>query len=264
MKNINIVTDASSGIGYALCCHLAQSNKAVIAIARREDRLKALKNEHPKLISTIVADLATQAGRDKVVKVVSVAGQVLGLVNNAATNEPISRLEKLSLERWQQQVAINLDAPIFLTQALLPFLNSGAKVLNLTSGAANFVIDGVAGYAMTKAALSVFTKYLSAELSSRNILVTAAHPGIVKTEMVDVLAQHNDASLGASKAHKEFEEEGKFLDVNLSAKFLCWLLLDADSELYTGDCIGIYNKEYQPLWHNEEIASPYPSGVESP
>ena len=134
----------------------------------------------------------------------------------------------------------------------------------MTTGTTSFVVSGVAGYAMTKAAVNVFTKYLSDELQSRNILVTAAHPGIVKTGLIESIKQHPDSSLGIYKVQEQFERSDKYLDVNLSAKFLRWLLLDADNSLYTGDIIGIYNKNYQLLWHSELIPSPYPDNVKPP
>ncbi len=112
-----IVTGASSGIGYALCSHLAKQNKVVIAIARRQDLLNVLKNEYPALITTITADIATSVGREKVVEQVSRAGQIVGLINNAATNEPVSLLENITAAQWQKQIEINLNAPLFLTQA---------------------------------------------------------------------------------------------------------------------------------------------------
>lgn len=156
-----------------------------------------------------------------------------------------------------------MDTPVFLTQSLIPLLKDG-RIINLTTETINFVVSGVAGYAMTKAAINVFTKYLSEELRHKKILVMAAHPGIVKTGLVESIIRHNDSSLGISKAQQQFEKENKYLDANLSAKFLCWLLLEAADELYTGDIIGIYNKKYQSLWHDEVIQSPYPDNVAPP
>ncbi len=254
MGNFYVITGASSGIGYALCCHLASRNKHVIAVARRGANLTTLQNEYPKLIKIVQADLATGAGRDKVTKEVWSLGTIQGLVNNAASNEPISLLQNISLESWRQQLEINVTAPIFLTQGLLPFLKGG-RIINLTTGTTRFIVSGIASYAMTKAAINIFSKYLSDELRTKNILVTAAHPGVVKTAMANNIDTFKHASLF---------QENKYLDVNICAKFLCWLLLDADDELYTGDVIGIYNQKYQPLWHDEILPSPYPDEIEAP
>ena len=76
----------------------------------------------------------------------------------------------------------------------MPFFKKDGRIINLTTGTTSFVVSGVAGYAMTKAAVNVFTKYLSDELQSRNILVTAAHPGIVKTGLIESIKQHTDSS----------------------------------------------------------------------
>ena len=263
MKQVYVITGASSGIGFALCRYLAQHDKQVVAIARRRAQLDMLKDEFPKLITVISADLAVQGDRNKVIQQLSSVERILGLVNNAATNDPIALVEDFPLEEWHRQIAINVDAPIFLTKGLLPFLKNG-RIINITTGTTNFVVSGVVGYAMTKAAINVFSKYLSAELQSEKILVAAAHPGIVKTGLIESIISHNDPSLGISKAQKHFEQDEKYLDANISAKFIGWLLLDAADELYTGDIIGIYNQKYQPLWHDKLIDSPYPSHIAPP
>ncbi len=164
-----------------------------------------------------------------------------GLVNNAAITGQVDYLENLSLEKWHQQCAINLDAPIFLTQNLIPNLKNGGRIINITTGTTNFVLSGIAGYAITKRHLICFTKYLSAELQVKNIFVTAAHPGIVDTELAKDVPTHPDKNLGIVQAQKKLKAEQKYIDVEISAKFLAWLLLEADSHLYTGDIIGIYN-----------------------
>ncbi|MDF1759778.1 MAG: SDR family NAD(P)-dependent oxidoreductase [Coxiellaceae bacterium] len=261
-----VVTGASSGIGYALCRHLAKNDKQIIAVARNERRLRELQNANPKNIHTCAADLATQKGRDQAVEFIESKGGVLGLVNCAGTIDPISLLKNLNIDAWHQQLAINIDAPIFLTNALLSSLVKGCRIINLTTGTTKFALSGIAGYAMTKAALNVYTKYLSDELHDLGIFVTAAHPGIVETNLntIDAATQEAEPDLNIFKIQNQMAEDNKYLDVNLSAKFLCWLLSEADNEIYTGDIIGVYNKKYQPLWHDSEIPSPYPEGVEPP
>lgn len=254
MSDYYVITGASSGIGYALCCHLASHNKHVIAVARRDEYLQSLQNKFLSLITIIQADLATQTGRDAVTKKVGSIRNIKGIVNNAASNDPISLLQHISINDWHQQIAINIDAPVFLTQSLLPFL-SGGRIINLTTGTTQFIVSGIASYAMTKAAINIFSKYLSNELRTQNILVAAAHPGVVMTAMAENISTFN---------HSKLFHEIKYLDVNISAKFLCWLLLNADDSLYTGDIIGIYNQKYQPLWHNEMIPSPYPVDIDPP
>lgn len=264
MQETYVVTGASSGIGYALCCHLAKQHKHVIAIARREEDLNKLQGNSPDYISIIVADLATTQGRNDVIQSMSKVAHISGLINNAATVGQIDHLEHLSLEIWQQQCAINLDAPIFLTQALISRLQNGGRIINMTTGTTSFIVSGIAGYAITKSALNTFTKYLSAELKSKNILVTGAHPGIVDTGLAAQVRHHPNQDLGIAQANKRFKLEEKYIDVEITAKFLSWLLLSADKSLYTGDIIGIYNQKYQLLWHDKLIPSPYPNHIDPP
>ena len=115
MKNFYVVTGASSGIGFALCCHLASRQKNVVAIARNEAGLKLLKEKNPDFITTISADLSTQAGRERIAKKMLSLGKVAGLINNAASVDPLSLLQELSIEAWHQLIPITLRRLNFLT-----------------------------------------------------------------------------------------------------------------------------------------------------
>ena len=86
----------------------------------------------------------------------------------------------------------------------------------------------------------------------------------MKTDIVEHIIQQKYSNLGIVKAQETFKNGNRYLDINIPAKFLSWLLLDADNSVYTGDIIGIYNKKYQPLWHNDVIPSPYPDDIAPP
>ena len=259
-----LITGASSGIGFALSSHLAELGKHVIIVARSHEPLLQLKQQYPENILPITADLGTQAGRDQICSRISGLGNIAGLVNNAAAVEPVSLLSEIDIAAWHQQMAINIDAPMFLTQALLPNFSHGSRIINLTTGATNYAPTGIASYAMTKAALNVYTKYLSVELQSQKILVTAAHPGVVKTKMVQDLIDSTKTDLDIYAAQQRFIDENLYLDVETTTRFLSWLLLDAKSDLYVGDIIGIYNEKYHPYWCDKKLPSPYPEGVKAP
>lgn len=266
MTQLYVVTGASSGIGLALATSLAKKKIKVLAIARSEIKLKELQQQFPDEIYPLVADLSTLEGIGSVLDYVGQNKmEVLGLVNNAGAAAPVAFIQDLDIKEWHQHININLDAPIFLSIGLVPKFVRNGRIVNITTGAAgSAVVEGLAAYAMTKTALNTFTRYLSAELKNREILVAAAHPGTVKTELVKKMVETALPTLEIIRFQEYFEKENKYLDVNLSAKFLSWLLLDAEDDLYTGEIIGIYNKQYQPLWHDKEIPSPYPNGIEPP
>lgn len=266
MNSFYLITGASSGIGYALACNLARQNKNILAVARNKNKLQQLQEKFPEHIHIFPADLAEPKSRESLINYISQQQLTLmGLINNAGAAEPVCLIQDLHLKDWHQQMAINVDAPVFLSQQLVPYLQSNSRIINITTGAASSgIVDGLAAYAMSKTALNIFTRYLSAELASKNIFVTAAHPGIVKTEIVKSIANNAAPGLRIAEFQEIFEREGKYLDADLSAKFLSWLLLEADNSLYTGEIIGIYNKKYQSQWHDQPIPSPYPDGIEPP
>lgn len=258
-----VITGASNGIGFELCVHLAMRKKKVIAIARNELRLKLLQSNFSDLIQILPTDLSKESEREKAVKQIISLGSIKGLVNNAANNQPISLLQDLNLTEWQQLTAINIDAPIFLTQGLLPILQGG-RIINITTGSTSYIVTGSASYAITKAAVNMFTKYLSKELINREILVAAAHPGIVETNLIENINGAHDKELEIYTATQNFKKHNQYLPASLSAKFLTWLLLDADNSFYTGEVIGIYNQTLQKYWHDQIIPSPYPTHILPP
>ncbi|TIO10194.1 MAG: SDR family oxidoreductase, partial [Mesorhizobium sp.] len=90
------------------------------------------------------------------------------LVNNAGTGlrKPIAETTE---EEFDTLMNIHLKGVFFLTQALLPLINDGGRIVNVSSGLARFSVPGSAAYAMMKGGIEVFTRYLAKELSQRRI-----------------------------------------------------------------------------------------------
>ena len=79
-------------------------------------------------------------------------------------------------------VNIHLKGPYFLTQKLLPILNDGASIVNISSGLARFSYNGYAAYAVMKAAIDSLTRYQALELGARKIRVNSVAPGAIETD----------------------------------------------------------------------------------
>ncbi|RUV80262.1 SDR family oxidoreductase, partial [Mesorhizobium sp. M1A.F.Ca.IN.022.07.1.1] len=77
---------------------------------------------------------------------------------------------------------IHLKGVFFLTQALLPLINDGGRIVNVSSGLARFSVPGSAAYAMMKGGIEVFTRYLAKELSQRRITANTVAPGAIATD----------------------------------------------------------------------------------
>jgi NAD(P)-dependent dehydrogenase (short-subunit alcohol dehydrogenase family) len=84
--------------------------------------------------------------------------------------------------QFDELVAIHLKGPFFLTQALLPLLRDGGRIVNLSSGLARFALPGYAAYAAMKGGVEVLTRYLAKELGPRGIAVNVVAPGAIATD----------------------------------------------------------------------------------
>jgi NAD(P)-dependent dehydrogenase (short-subunit alcohol dehydrogenase family) len=103
------------------------------------------------------------------------------LVNNAGTGVHAT-FAQTSESDFDQMHNIHLKGVFFLTQKLLPLLNDGGRIVNLSSGLARFTFPGYAAYASMKGAIEVLTRYLAKELGPRGIAVNTVAPGAIETD----------------------------------------------------------------------------------
>lgn len=199
-----IVTGASSGIGFALVQELCQRNFLVLAIARSEDKLKALI---PSGAEILCCDLGSPDFADSIAdKLNQLAWDSLDcLVNNAGflVNKPFAEVKNLDFDT---SIAVNFKAPFFLVQKLLPFL-PGGQVVNISTmgginGTAKF--PGLSAYSSSKGGVGILTELLAEELQEQNIRVNALALGAVDTPML------REAFPGY-QAPKSAEEMGLFI-----------------------------------------------------
>jgi len=111
-------------------------------------------------------------------------------VNNAG-NSSNANLETLSETEMDLLFAIHFKGPLFLTQALLPLINDGGRIINLSSGLARFTAPGRIGYGSIKAAVETLTRYMAMDLSSRRISVNVVAPGPVATDFSGGVVRDN-------------------------------------------------------------------------
>lgn len=103
------------------------------------------------------------------------------LINNAGIgiNAPFADTTEAQLD---QLYAIHLKAPYLLTQRLLPLINDGGRIINVSSGLARFALPGFSAYAAMKGAIEVLTRYQAKELGARGIAVNTIAPGAIETD----------------------------------------------------------------------------------
>ncbi len=205
----------------------------VYIVGRRENKLEETKSYAPESIISIAADIATVIGRELIAKNVG-DNKLTYLVHNAAVTEPRKTIDAVSLEEWRQHNAINLEAPMFLTQLLLPNMVKGARLLSISSGLAHRALMGAGAYSISKAGLYMLCKVWNEELSSRGILAGSVQPGIVDTEMQQGL--RTDKQFASQELFNSLKAKNKLISADTVANRLVWMLLEmSDSEFIEKD-----------------------------
>jgi 3-oxoacyl-[acyl-carrier protein] reductase len=112
-----------------------------------------------------------------------IAGERLDILVANAGIAKMASIEETTLEDFDALFAVNVRAPFFLVQQLLPILREGSSVIFLSSLAAHAAVGTLSAYAATKGAVDTLVKHFAAVLGPRGIRVNAVAPGVVATDM---------------------------------------------------------------------------------
>jgi 3-oxoacyl-[acyl-carrier protein] reductase len=186
---VALVTGASSGLGVRFAEVLAANGAAVVLVARRAERLAAVKSRIEAAGGRAVTVAADVGDRDAMRAAFDAAeaafGTVTVLVNNAGVAHADRALE-LSEADWRRVLDTNLDAVFFWAQeAARRMLGAGKRgaIVNVASVLGLGVAKGVSAYAVSKAAVVQLTKTLAVELAFKGVRVNAVAPGYFVTEI---------------------------------------------------------------------------------
>ncbi|MBA8879168.1 SDR family oxidoreductase [Phyllobacterium myrsinacearum] len=184
-QNTILITGGATGIGLALARRLFEKGNQVIVCGRSEAALLSAQNELPGLI-TRICDVADTDSRRSMVEWLKTNYPSLNVVvNNAGVQHRRDFNNDPAIETLDQEVAINLTAPIHLIAELLPMLRQQeqAVLINISSGLAFSPMADVPVYCATKAAIHSFTLSLRHQLKSTGIRVVEIAPPIVDTDL---------------------------------------------------------------------------------
>lgn len=199
-----LITGASAGLGAEFARQLAPRAHALILVARRADRLEALKSElNEKFadcdVRIYVADLADEPARTAFAAwLKSESLRVDFLINNAGLGDHGS-FEASAWDRVRSMLDVNIAALTHLTHLLLPDMRKSgrAAILNVSSVASFFPLPSLAVYSATKAYVTSFSEALRMELQQTGVSVTALCPGPVETEFFSVATRPGDEANAA-------------------------------------------------------------------
>lgn len=185
-----LVTGAARGIGRSIADRLHAGGARVLLVDCNGDGVRAaaasLRSLNGAYAAPLVADLADPASIAALATQVNDFGSQLDILVNNAGIELDLPFEKVSTELFDRVIAINLRAPLLLTQALASlFPASGGAIVNISSIHADHAFPNAIPYACTKAGLVALTRNLALELAPRHIRVNAVCPGYIDTPMWD-------------------------------------------------------------------------------
>jgi 3-oxoacyl-[acyl-carrier protein] reductase len=192
---VALITGASGGLGLHFAEVLAENGAAVALVARRAERLAAVKQKIEAAGGRALAVSADVLDRDAMTRAYDAAEKAFGtvtiLVNNAGVTHA-DRVAEMSEETWRRVIGTNLDAVLYWAQEaarrMLAAKQAGA-IVNIASVYGYRVSRGVAAYAVAKAGVIQLTNALAVELAFKGVRVNAIAPGFIATEInADYLA----------------------------------------------------------------------------
>lgn len=207
-KKRALVTGGSRGIGAAIALALAE-NGADVAFTYKSspEKAQAVVDSIERLGRRAVAIQADSAIAQDVTRSVNEAVAVLGrldiLVNSAAIGLN-GNIADIDVNDYQRLMDVNVRAPVLFAKAVIPHLAEGGRIISIGSGLGERVpFPGVTAYAMSKAALTSFTRGLSRELGPKGITVNLVQPGSTDTDS-------NPANGAAADFQRSLSSLGRF------------------------------------------------------
>lgn len=192
IPSIALVTGGSRGLGRSAALHIARQGTDVILTYRSQKaEADSAVAEIEKLGRRAVALPLDVAESGHFAAFAQTLRQALArhwqrerfdfLVNNAGVGVHASLMDTTEAQ-FDQLVNVHFKAVFFLTQTLLPLMNDGGRILNVSSGLARFALPGYGAYAAMKGAVEVLSRYMARELGPRGITVNVVAPGAIETD----------------------------------------------------------------------------------
>lgn len=232
-KNV-FITGSTRGIGLAMAHKFASLGANIILNGRREigEELISEFSDYGIQVIPISGDVSDSTDAKRMVEeAIEKLGSVDILVNNAGITKDKLML-KLTEEDFEQVLKVNLVGAFNMTQAVLKPMTKARQgaIINVSSVVGLIGNVGQANYAASKAGLIGFTKSVAREVAARNVRVNAIAPGMIESDMTDVLSDKVKEATLAQIPMKRFGNTSEVAEV---ATFL------ARQEYLTGQVIAI-------------------------
>lgn len=219
-----LVTGASAGIGAATAEILAAKGYNLILLARRKQKLEALKKKITKnnskiRVHTAVVDIRDWQDVRQTLESFKELKDVSVLVNNAGLARGADSIQAGSVSDWNEMIDTNIKGLLHSTKVVLPYMiqRNNGHIFNLGSVAGRWVYPGGAVYCASKAAVGAITEGLRMDLFGYKVRVTNVSPGMVETDFSKVRFQDE------AKASAVYEGMEPLTPENI-AETISWIL----------------------------------------
>jgi len=208
--SIIVITGGSRGIGASAALECARRGLGVILTYNRNPEAAEVVVRHigeeggkavalPLDVGDVDSFATFRAAVEQALEIEWDSKWLVGLVNNAGYGL-YNPIETVTEAQFDGLMNVHLKGPFFLTQTLLPLLQEGASIVNLSSATTRVATAGVAPYATFKGGLEVLTRYMAKEFGERRIRVNAVSPGPIRTELGGGLNAEFEALLASQTA----------------------------------------------------------------
>ena len=233
-----LVTGASRGIGRASALALAAAGAQVLIhygnSSKEADAVVAEIRNAGGRAEKIGADLSQPEGPHALARQVrAIVGDRLDILVANAGVAKAAGIEETTLADFDNLFAVNVRAPFFLVQQLLPVLCKGSSIIFTSSLAARASVGTLSAYAATKGALDTLVKHFAAALGPRGIRVNAVAPGVVETDMSSFT--RTEAGREATLSMQALKRVAQPEDIAPVVTFLA----SEDARWITGDSIHV-------------------------
>ncbi|MEM9584306.1 MAG: SDR family oxidoreductase [Pseudomonadota bacterium] len=216
------VTGASSGLGRRAAVTLAAAGAQVVVVARRKNAMDSLTAEIGSNAASVVADVADRAGVDAFQRRVSDPFGAPDIIVHAAGVNTREAADEVTHEGWDATLALNLSAPFFLSQALVPAMKDKGwgRIVNFASLQTYRAFPGGIAYGASKAGIAQLTRAMAEAWSQHGITANAIGPGFFPTELTQ--AVFSDPERAARNAAQTCAgRNGTMEDIDGPLLFLC-------------------------------------------
>lgn len=231
MNRVALITGASRGLGKDMALRLAQTGCDIIITYKSKLEEASEVVAQIKQIGQNATALQFDVGQIKdfdgfVAKLQTVLSQEFGtekldiLINNAGVGATIP-IAQVTEEDFDGLVNIHFKGVYFLTRKLLPIINDGGRIINISSGTTRFANPGYSVYASAKSAIETFTRYLAKEIGARGITANVLAPGAIETDFNNATVRSNPQIKGYIVSNTALGRVGQAEDIGGIVAFLC-------------------------------------------